>query len=42
MGLIGHPNRNIEDIGADGDLNSGGLAKVVSEKNLSTLPVIHL
>ena len=35
-GLIGHPNRNMEDIGVEGDLNCRGLAQEVSEeKNVS-------
>ena len=30
-GLVGHPSRNIEDTGAEGELNSGGLAQEVSK-----------
>jgi hypothetical protein len=37
--LMGHPSRNMEDSGAEGDLNCGGLAQEVSEeKNFSLLP----
>ena len=33
--VIGHPNRNMKDIGAEGDLNCGGLAQEISgEKNV--------
>ena len=32
-GLLGHTNRSIEDKGADGDLNYGGLAQEISEVN---------
>jgi hypothetical protein len=33
---MGHPSRTVEDIGAEGDFNCGGLAQEVSkEKNLS-------
>jgi hypothetical protein len=38
---MGHPNRNMEDSGAEGDLNYGGWARKVSEKkkkNISMLP----
>ena len=35
-GLVGNPSRNMKDIGAEGDLNCGGLAQEVSEeKNIS-------
>ena len=40
-GLMGHPSRSMEDSGAEGDLNYGGLAQEISEKNFSTLPRDH-
>jgi hypothetical protein len=37
--LKGHPNRNMEDSGVEGDLNYGGLAQEVSEeKNVDIWP----
>lgn len=36
--LMSYPSRNIEDIGAEGELNCGGLAQEVSKKNSSMLP----
>ena len=42
QGLMGLPSRNMDDIGADGDLNPGGLDEEVSEeKNFSMLPSDH-
>ena len=37
--LMGHPSRNMEDSGAENDLNCGGMAQEASEeKNFSMLP----
>ena len=37
VGLMDHPNRNMEYICADGDINSGSLYQKVAE-NFSNLP----
>ena len=41
--FMGDPSRNLEDIGAEGDLNCcGGLAQEISEeRDLGLLPVDH-
>ena len=39
--LMGHTIKNAEDSDAKGDLNGGGLAQEVSEKNFSMLPRDH-
>lgn len=36
--LRGHTSRNIEYSSAEGDLDSGGLTREISEKNFSMLP----
>ena len=39
MGLLGNASKNMEDFGADGDLNCGCLAQEVSKaKNISVWP----
>jgi hypothetical protein len=38
QGLMDHNSRNMEDSGAEGDLNCGGLAQEDSEKNFSMWP----
>ena len=39
MGLDGHPRKDLEDNGAEGDLNCGGQAQeVLEEKNVSVWP----
>ena len=41
-GLMGHPSRNMKDIGAEGDLNCVALALEVSEeRKFSMLPGDH-
>lgn len=37
-GLMGHLNRNMEDIGVNGDLNSVGLAQEASAEKFSMFP----
>ena len=37
----GHTSRSMEDSGAEGDLNCGGLAQEVSEENFNMLPRDH-
>ena len=32
---MGHPSKNMEDSGAEGDFNCGGQAQELSEKNVS-------
>jgi len=38
LGLMGHPNRNMENLNVEGDLNCEGQAQEVSEKNASIWP----
>jgi hypothetical protein len=41
-GLMGHPSRNIEDSGAEGDLNCRNLAQeILGEKHISMWPSEH-
>ena len=35
---MGHPSKNIDDSGAEGDLNCGDLAQAVTEDNVSMWP----
>lgn len=40
-GLMGHPNKNMEDSGPEGDLNSGCLTQEVSERKNFSMMLRH-